>query len=316
MTIPKNTIGSHVRSVFSRSTSDAYRQHAARAVEPSGSGRAGGGSGRSGGRLLEREAGVAGCVCDLELLGRRLRGREVALELEARAGQARARADAPGCGRPTRRPRPSRRSRQPCPTRRAAPRVPRGCLRRDHVRRERRRDQRSDQLRAAALVLLRAPACRRSRTCRSRRARHRGTRRVRAAQRERGREEGDARRGDLASSRARAWTCGAPGPRRRSRAIGAEHARPLERETGLRKRAPNLGQQRERLGQPTGPRSTGMRLRRRREVAACGPTRRGARRSRRGWRRPTRSARARARRSRAPSRRADHGVMRPHGVRP
>ena len=32
MTIPKNTIGSHVRSVFSRSTYNAYRQRARRAV--------------------------------------------------------------------------------------------------------------------------------------------------------------------------------------------------------------------------------------------------------------------------------------------
>ena len=72
MTIPKNTIGSHVRSVFSRSTTRGYRQRA-EALKRELWLRA---------LTLELEAGVASRVRHLELVLGRLGRREVPLELE------------------------------------------------------------------------------------------------------------------------------------------------------------------------------------------------------------------------------------------
>ena len=85
----------------------------------------------------------------------------------------------------------------------------------------------------------------------------------------------------------------------------SEHARPLEREARLRKRAPHRRQQRERLGEDERAAQDRHALRAPPgRGAACGRTRRAARRRRRAPRIPTTSARARARRSGAPCLRA------------
>ena len=85
MTIPKNTIGSHV-GACSRDPPHGYRQRAKRAEA-------------SAVRAFEREARVARRVRDLELVRRRLGGREV--PLGSKPGRARGgRADASGCARP------------------------------------------------------------------------------------------------------------------------------------------------------------------------------------------------------------------------
>ena len=100
-------------------------------------------------RAFEREARVARRVRDLELVRRRLGGREVPLELEARSGEKAGRA---GCrvGCATQEKTSTEPLMAPAvPTRRARLRVRRR-LRSDDVRGERGRDHRRDEPRAAA----------------------------------------------------------------------------------------------------------------------------------------------------------------------
>src|SRR5918994_2332884 len=140
MTIPKNTIGSHVKSVFSRSTISAIGT-APTALEELRRG------------TLEREAGVAGGVCDLELLRRRLGRGEVALELEPGSRERASERVPRVTGRPGEHlDRASDRSRGSDEAREVA--RSRRRLRREDVRREGGRDHRRDELRPTAWMLL------------------------------------------------------------------------------------------------------------------------------------------------------------------
>ena len=134
MTIPKNTIGSHVRSVFSRSTPTAIGSAAERAEA-------------SAVRAFEREARVARRVRDLELVRRRLGGREVPLRLEARSGEE----AASGCvGLRATQEKTSTEPPMAPAAHEAREARSRRRLRSDDVRGERGRDHRRDELRAAA----------------------------------------------------------------------------------------------------------------------------------------------------------------------
>ena len=168
------------------------------------------------GLLLELEAGIARRVRDVELVVRRLGGREVSLELEAGSRKStRDRVRRVACDPREDLDRAADGAGRAHETR-EAPRPGRSLCGHD-VRRQRRRDHRSDQLRPAARVLLRRRRCRRSRRCRSRCARHRGRRRDsgRAARAPPG--ETRRRRRPAPSCPGRASIAAAPVRQRRSR---------------------------------------------------------------------------------------------------
>ena len=184
MTIPKNTIGSQVRSVFSRSTSRPIGSARERAVAAT----------RRCARASRQASRAA--FATVELIARRLGRREVALELEAGARED-ARDRMRRIARDPREDldRAADRAGRPDEAREAA----RACrrLRGDHVDGERRRDHRRDELRPAARMLLR-------RRLAAVLVRPDGDvlgavvgREVRTAQRECRREERDTGRGDL-----------------------------------------------------------------------------------------------------------------------